>query len=123
MDLVRDSEYVWIADEMVRAELPRECQNLPPARCSSRRTLTYSPLSKVLLQYACAAGWAEVAGRDGQLAFLDLSTNTVSEEHPMTGYYRSLFHRHKGAPSTQRPHRKHPACAHHNGAACSPMCV
>eukprot|EP01048_Picozoa_sp_COSAG05_P030292 COSAG05_NODE_10439_length_565_cov_5.418675_1_plen_144_part_01 len=63
MDLTHDSEYIWIADEMVRAELP--------------------------------PGWAEVAGQGGELAFLDLSTNTVSEDHPMTGYYRSLFHRHK----------------------------
>jgi len=64
LDLARDSEFAWIADEMARAELP--------------------------------PGWAEVAAKGGGLAFLDTSTQIVSEEHPMVGYYKKLFQRHKG---------------------------
>ena len=63
MDIVRDSEFVWIADEMARAELP--------------------------------PGWAEVAAKGGGIAFLDTSTQIVSDEHPTASYYRKLFERHK----------------------------
>ena len=64
MDIVRDSEFVWIADEMARAELP--------------------------------PGWAEVAAKGGGIAFLDTSTQIVSDEHPTASYYRKLFERHSG---------------------------
>lgn len=63
MDPVRDSEFVWIADEMARAELP--------------------------------PGWAEVAAKGGGIAWLDTSTQIVSDEHPTASYYRKLFERHR----------------------------
>ena len=64
MEGARDGEFMWIADEMARTELP--------------------------------PGWAEVAAKGRGLAFLDTSTQIVSDEHPMAGYYKKLFQRHKG---------------------------
>jgi hypothetical protein len=70
MDLTRDSECVWIADEIARSELP--------------------------------LGWAEVVGERGGVRFLDTTTGVLTDEHPMGGYYKSLFHRNKPEAATRK---------------------